>query len=106
MVAGKKWKITNGDGQQFFVELTKDSTGASVLLVRGEQRTYELAPLSFSLEVIGAATIYDKPSGGNELAHIDGGFFIRITPDRASRSSSPPAARSRRSASPAASPAC
>ena len=66
-VAGQKWKITNGDGKQYFVELTKDSTGASVLLVRGEQRTYQLAPESFSLEVIGAATLYDKPSGGNEL---------------------------------------
>src|SRR5262249_50063905 len=42
---GVKWKIRNGDGRQFFIEKTKDVNGNDILVIRGEQRTYELAPV-------------------------------------------------------------
>ena len=85
IVAGKKWKIKNGDGRQFFVEKTMmllpDQSEAEVLVVRGEVRTYDLEPLSFSVQVVGGLTIKNTETG-DDIVHIDGGFFIKIKPDR------------------------
>ena len=59
IVAGKEWKILNGDGRQYFVQTEFDANGNPILVVSGEQRTFQLAPLSFEIEVIGSMNIYD-----------------------------------------------
>src|SRR4029079_19410045 len=77
------WKIKNGDGRYFFIEVTKDLSGADILVVRAEQRTYDLAPQSFSVEVSGGLTVKSGPGDdAYELLHVDGGFAIRITTSR------------------------
>ena len=70
--------------------------GNQILVVSGEQRTYNLQPISFELEVVGGATVYDPStlpgaSGSScavgqdpktcatEWIHMDGGFLLRIT---------------------------
>ena len=96
VVAGSEWKILNGDGSQYFIQTELDQNGNQILVVSGEQRTYDLQPLSFELEVVGGATLYDPstiPGGSNshctvgqdpkdcatEWIHMDGGFLLKIT---------------------------
>ena len=83
VIAGKEWKILNGDGKQYFIKVAADADANPILVVSGEERTYNLAPQSFEIEVIGSMTIYD-PSTLNdahpsEWVHIDGGFQLKIT---------------------------
>jgi len=76
------------DGRVFFVEKAvglvpgpgDTSSTKDILIVRGEERTYELAPESFSVEVLGEMTL--KDGDGNQLATLRGGFYLRFTPDR------------------------
>ena len=96
VVAGQEWKIINGDGTEFFIQTETDQSGNPILVVSGEQRTYNLQPISFELEVVGGATVYDPStlpgqSGSSctlgedpktcatEWMHMDGGFLLRIT---------------------------
>ena len=96
VVAGSEWKILNGDGSQYFIQTELDQNGNQILVVSGEKRTYDLQPLSFELEVVGGATLYDPstiPGGSNstctvgqdpkdcatEWIHMDGGFLLKIT---------------------------
>src|SRR6266851_4704870 len=58
-IPGKEWRIINGDGRQFFLQAATDKDENAIVIVRGEQRTYNLAPVSFLLEVVGGATLYD-----------------------------------------------
>ena len=77
-VAGKKWRITKRR-QPVLHRRSRRLNGAAVLLVRGEQRTYTLAPESLSVEIVGGLrSLNDKAVRGrqDELVHIDGGFFI------------------------------
>ena len=87
IVSGKEWRIKNGDGKQFFVNRETDVNGNDILVVRGEARTYELAPQSFEVEVVGGLTIKDPTTTGEfatrpEWFHMDGGFLLRITRER------------------------
>ncbi|HKI91835.1 MAG TPA: hypothetical protein VJ986_06010, partial [Gaiellaceae bacterium] len=85
VVAGKEWKILNGDGRQFFIKTQTDANGNPILVVAGEQRTYNLPALSFELEVVGGLTIYaphhapKDPGTPQEWVHADGGFLLQIT---------------------------
>ena len=51
-------------------------------LFRGEQRTYDLAPKSFEIEVTGGIKIYDVSDPTNVYAQLGGGVLMRITSDR------------------------
>ncbi|HEX6131015.1 MAG TPA: hypothetical protein VF044_04745, partial [Actinomycetota bacterium] len=83
--AGQIWRIVNGDGKQFYVEKSKDLNGADILLVRGETRTYDLAPESFQLEVVGKMAIHNPNDLSLPVAQrgrwleMDGAFLVRIT---------------------------
>ena len=83
VVAGKEWKILNGDGRQYFVQTEFDANGNQILVVSGEQRTFQLAPLSFEIEVIGSMNLYDpstlSSSSPTLWVHMDGGFQLKIT---------------------------
>src|SRR5205807_6297421 len=83
IIAGKEWRIKNGDGRQFWLQASTDKDGNPILIVRGEQRTYNLAPVSFLLEVVGGATLYDPSTMNNAnptvWVHMDGGFLIQIS---------------------------
>ena len=86
VVAGSEWKILNGDGSQYFIQTELDQNGNQILVVSGEKRTYDLQPLSFELEVVGGATLYDPstiPGGSNStctVGHGPEGLRDRVDP--------------------------
>ncbi|TMC40760.1 MAG: hypothetical protein E6J28_00740 [Chloroflexi bacterium] len=85
-LAGSRWRIRNGDGKQYFIETATDLAGDPILIVRGENRTYDLAPTSFLLEVVGGARLYNPSTLSNGQvvqgsvlwAHMSGGFLLSI----------------------------
>src|SRR5262249_38188206 len=83
IVAGKEWKIINGDGKQYFIQTAADVNGNPILIVSGEQRTFQLAPQSFEVKAVGALTLYAPSTLNNahpsQWLHLDGGFLLRIT---------------------------
>ena len=89
VIAGAEWKVINGDGSEYFIQTEADQNGNPILVVSGEARTYNLAPVSFEVEVVGGATIYDPSTlspgaadptaGATEWMHMDGGFLLKIT---------------------------
>jgi hypothetical protein len=79
---GVKWKVYLKDGRYFFIEKTtsvalndlgEQTSSKNVFMIKGEKRTYELAPLSFSLEVVGGLRIQPagsvRSSAGRRLPH-------------------------------------
>ena len=84
VVAGKEWKILNGDGKPV-LRPGRDRRQRQPD-PRRQRRAAHLQPrpaVSFELEVIGAMTIYDpstlSSSSPTEWVHIDGGFLLKIT---------------------------
>ncbi|MBN1192791.1 MAG: hypothetical protein JXA36_03745, partial [Coriobacteriia bacterium] len=86
---GIKWKVYLKDGRYFFIEKTTSVTvneageevsSKNVFLIKGEKRTYELAPYSFQLEVVGGLRI--QPEGSDPLFELGGGFLIKFSPAR------------------------
>ncbi|MDX6411752.1 MAG: large repetitive protein, partial [Gaiellaceae bacterium] len=87
---GLQWRIVNGDGRQFWVEKQTDVNGLAILIIRGEERTYDLAAKSFEFRVVGGLTLKDPTSPSTmafasrpEWFHMDGAFLIRITSNSA-----------------------
>ena len=88
IVPGLKWRIKTSDGRQFFIEKVTLLDGTAAYMVRGEARTYELAPRSLAIEIVGGLKIVnpdtlDEPEADRETwFSMGGGFYLRITPTR------------------------
>ena len=80
--ASTKWKVTDGDGKQFFIELVD-----SKVEVRSEFQTFVLQPESFLLQLVGEITIKNpldtNPNIGarDTWLSIRGGLQIQISSD-------------------------
>ena len=87
--AADEWRIRLTDGRQFFVLSTLDASSQTILVVRGEERTYDLKPQSFSLAVIGRFVLHNPSDSSTDFTTVSkqwviayGAFFVQITPDR------------------------
>ena len=77
-----EWRIKTADGRQWWIDKTTALDGSVLYLFRGEQRTYDLAPKSFEVEVTGGIKIYDVSDPSHVYAQLGGGVLMRITSDR------------------------
>ena len=60
----------------------KGEGGEQTLSVRSEAQTFELAPESFVIEIIGQLKITDGQPDGTTFIEMNGGFYLRIQPTR------------------------
>ena len=68
-----EWRIKTSDGRQWWIDKTTALDGSTLYLFRGEQRTYDLAADSFSVEVEGGIKIYDVNHPSTVYAQLGGG---------------------------------
>src|SRR5207344_1422938 len=79
---------TLADGSNYFIQKAKNAALANILVVKGTERTFNLAPESFSLAVAGRFAV-DDPSPahpGNDFQDpaenwliAFGAFYVQIT---------------------------
>ena len=81
-VATDNWKIKSGD-KQFFIQKARNATDtADILSFKGEARTYNLAPKSLAIEILGLAQMANPSDATDVWFDLRGAFFIRITNER------------------------
>ena len=86
--AAGEWRVDLSDRRQFFIQQLNngDPTPAPILVVKGEARTFQLQPQSFSLAVAGRLAI-DDPTNPTDNFNVRadnwliayGLFYIQIT---------------------------
>ncbi|MGZ6715887.1 MAG: hypothetical protein ACXVFG_14140, partial [Gaiellaceae bacterium] len=82
VVSNQSWKIKDHD-KQYFIEKARNATDtADILSFKGEARTYNLAPKSLALEILGLAQIANPSNASDIWFDLRGAFFIRITDTR------------------------
>ena len=82
VIVGQKWKIITAGGPVYFLEY--NSTSGTVDLST-EAQTFVLPAQSFSIEIVGSLQIKENGSSDKDAdnwVELNGGFFLRITPER------------------------
>ncbi len=69
VVENLRWRVTY-EGKQYFIDVNDDTID-----IRGEERTYELGPYMFAVEIAGMLAI--RPAGVN-IFEMSGGFYLKI----------------------------
>ncbi|MEP7335688.1 MAG: hypothetical protein ABI717_07900, partial [Actinomycetota bacterium] len=84
--AADEWRVTLADGSNYFIQKAKNAALANILVVKGTERTFNLAPESFSLAVAGRFAVDDPSKPGNDFQLPDenwliafGAFYVQIT---------------------------
>ncbi|MHC4396737.1 MAG: hypothetical protein ACYS1A_13895 [Planctomycetota bacterium] len=73
VVENTRWRVTDGN-KQYFIE-----KNGNIFNIHGEERTYELGPYMFSVEIAGMLAV--RPAGIN-LFEMSGGFYLSLGVER------------------------
>ena len=65
--AADEWRVTLADGRNFFIQKVRNAALQDVLVVKGTNRTFDLAPESFSLAVAGRFVVDNPLNSSNDF---------------------------------------